>query len=913
MEKDKQLIDINFYGLYEKGGIHRLPLLHVDFEIEASYSYAKIGQTLTFKNTNPDNHEAVFYFPQSIKSSISEIQVFYGDLVATSSVMLKQVALTKFEHAKQEGQTAMVLTQQSRVDGVQRADCMRFDIANLKPDIEVKVKISIIQELTRSANRLQVKIPANIPALYVPLSIQSPSSLKQDILRRVKSWADLVNAINSNYPEIEAAALINESRTVSAEFSWSFNLKVYSAGTHYHAESLTHSNLEFVRAEKIDTKFTVYFYRLPTNGKPAEKDFIFSFADSLTDAAILNIAKWEDNSTTPYALSSCFEVEPQEKLTHSQFDDEFKAEYLFLLDRSGSMDGDPIKMAKEALVYALKSLPDDSYFNIISFGSNWSAMFTESVCNSDEVIDDTIRKISKIQADMGGTEIFPPIKFSFSSPQVQGRQKNIFLLTDGFVSNVNQIVGYIERNTVCHRVFCLGIGSGFSEALIEGSAKAGNGAYDSVAKSESIPDAVISLIEKSFGTCSLLRNLHLVGAQSEFISPTPDSTFYLFKHQRIEVNALIKSFDWTQDVSLRYEIFHPKSGKSEHHKIIITEDMVLRSSAIHKLAATKLSNQLSYLLLEAQSKLRTAKSNLEDLQEIGVANKVLNSTTGLLVVFEKNPEAPKDATQIQVPSIEKKKEIISENIYVKTLTGKTITITINLQETVDNLKMIIEDEEGIPASEQRLVWPKIGKSLQGDEILSDIGIEPGSILFLVLRLRGDGYTPDPPSIKILEQATNTLHQDIFKISYSMKWRELFDVLAQRFTLPVDRIVLKIGERMFGLEQFADKRISFRTELDSEGYQIVTLIDKAQTELGVGGLLKIIAKQSSRGCWQFDQSFADWLANLGLLEIEADAPQTDLWMTQRVAAILRKDFAAEEGKWKLVAKKADNWILKNSQA
>ena len=58
--------------------------------------------------------------------------------------------------------------------------------------------------------------------------------------------------------------------------------------------------------------------------------------------------------------------------------DHVKSEYIFILDRSGSMSGKRINKAKESLLIFLKSLPEDSYFNVFSFGNSYVSLFPES-------------------------------------------------------------------------------------------------------------------------------------------------------------------------------------------------------------------------------------------------------------------------------------------------------------------------------------------------------------------------------------------------------------------------------------------------------------------------------------------------------------------------------------------------------
>jgi uncharacterized protein YegL len=174
------------------------------------------------------------------------------------------------------------------------------------------------------------------------------------------------------------------------------------------------------------------------------------------------------------------------------------SELIFLIDQSGSMQGQAIRQAKEALNIILHSLPENSYFNIVSFGSTFktfSSDIFESVKYSQETLLSAKEYIRNMNADFGGTEIVPPLKSILKTKSPGGYKKLIFVLTDGQVANVDEIIETIQNNTnTFSRIFSIGLGAGACHHLVNSIARFGKGSSMYVSLKENLEEKILQQI-----------------------------------------------------------------------------------------------------------------------------------------------------------------------------------------------------------------------------------------------------------------------------------------------------------------------------------------------------------------------------------------------------------------------------------
>ncbi|VDL94005.1 unnamed protein product [Schistocephalus solidus] len=173
-----------------------------------------------------------------------------------------------------------------------------------------------------------------------------------------------------------------------------------------------------------------------------------------------------------------------------------RREIVFLIDRSGSMEGESIQQAKKALLIFLKSLPSACRFQIVGFGSIHAALFSEPLDYTEETLKRAIAYQEDLEADMGGTEVLPALEAVYAVPLTgAGWSRQIIFLTDGDVMNQTEVVSLVQKHSADSRLFAIGLGMGASTSLVKGVARAGGGKAVFVRNPESLATAVMDILK----------------------------------------------------------------------------------------------------------------------------------------------------------------------------------------------------------------------------------------------------------------------------------------------------------------------------------------------------------------------------------------------------------------------------------
>ncbi|XP_051883013.1 von Willebrand factor A domain-containing protein 5A-like isoform X2 [Pristis pectinata] len=538
-----------------------VPLKSISVQVEVKGFVADVSATLEYKNEESSPLEAIFTFPMDSDSAVYNFQAMVDGKTIVAEIKEREQAKDNYDDAISSGQEAFLL-----MEDFDSSDIFTCRVGNLPPECSATVSFSLVQELPLEADgALRFTLPAVLNPRYTPAGTQGP---------RIT----------------HASAPVDKP------------LYTLDLEAHFHSPhgiSRIQSNcqvtpVEFLSPDKTSAKLSL------VNGHAFDRDVeLLVYSENLHDpSAILEAGLTSAAAGTlmadPTVMVNLFPRFP-ENLPQGTV-----GEFVFLMDRSGSMGtsmshGNPrsrIQCAKDTLLLLLKSLPMGCYFNIYGFGSHFTSFFPKSVEYSQSSMQEALAKVKDIGADMGGTEILQPLSAIYSTPCVSGRPRQLFVFTDGEVSNTKEVVAEVQRNAHNHRCFSFGIGEGASTALIKGIAKAANGSHEFITGEDRMEPKVLRTLRYALrpsGTGLTLSWDLPPRVETTLLSQLPPR---LFDQQRTIVYAQLKGkIDPTLEsgVTLKYLLGEQQVQAVTRFSLKPVE---CRSSPIHHLAAKAILGRL---------------------------------------------------------------------------------------------------------------------------------------------------------------------------------------------------------------------------------------------------------------------------------------------------------------------------------
>ena len=363
--------------------------------------------------------------------TLSAQEVENGTRIISAIIQEKSAARLMFEMAKRTKQPAVMATLDEAAP-----DCFICQLGAIPLNHDVNCEFSYFMELSPVESAPARSDESSRPDKIRTLLLQIPMSYKTRYVTN-----------GSQQPELNERPIDLFHRSISIKAQ---NCQLISGKTTEGENRIVHHDTS------NEDKWTLDNRQLNATVEDIElyvqlKTDLFEHGEFIT-AFEYNPSKKEAVfavHVTPTPAVDCVDTEPGPK------------EYHLLVDRSGSMNGRSIARAKEALKMLLNQLPpDNTKFNIISFGSRYTRLWDRAREYNDDNLATALSHVDEMDANYGGTDILSPLKDVIG--HTARCPRDIILLTDGSVGNTREILEYVRTHKDYNRVWGVGIGDGCS-------------------------------------------------------------------------------------------------------------------------------------------------------------------------------------------------------------------------------------------------------------------------------------------------------------------------------------------------------------------------------------------------------------------------------------------------------------------
>jgi len=418
------------------------PLLSTNVSATISGVIASVEIEQVYQNSGEQPLDATYIFPMSTNAAVYSMQMILDGRIIDAEIKERAEAQQIFDDANAAGQTATLLDQQ-------RPNVFQMSLANIQPSNVLVVKMKYTELIEPEKGTYQFVFPTIVGPRF------------------------------TNGTEEWVFQSINDSLSV-ANTAFNVDLTI-NAGMEVTAECTSH-NTEFINDGE-----TARCSLATTPGK----DFIvdYSLDGNKIETGLLLYEGEEEN----FFLAMM--QPPKADIMY----DSPQREYVFIMDISGSMTGEPLEISKAMISNLLDDLNSDDRFNIVFFAGGSKVFSPNSLPVTPQNINSALTFIDNLDAG-GGTQLLAAMQTALGMQGTADYSRSFVILTDGLVTVEKEAYELIRQNLNDANFFSFGIGAwGINREIIEGIAYVGEGesfAVTDLANAQNIADTFREYIER---------------------------------------------------------------------------------------------------------------------------------------------------------------------------------------------------------------------------------------------------------------------------------------------------------------------------------------------------------------------------------------------------------------------------------
>lgn len=443
-----------------------LPLLKSGYEVDIDGNLATVTVEQVFLNPTNLPLNATYLFPMNRKAAVFAMRMEVGTEVVEAVIQRKEEALQTFETAKKEGKAASLLVQH-------RPNMFTQNIANLMPQLPIRITLKYVQQLPRIDNAYELVVPmvvgpryeGALPTTLAPdLGLTDVENSGQDDLppesTHTAKKTDRLSGWNVErlpaYPPViglDAPAHIDPRRV-------SFTMKLNSPTPISGLFSTTHK-LDIASAEFQATATFTAGHEIDN------RDLVIRYEIASESEVAAGVSSHFDDRGGFLSLL----IEPPKVVAEEAIT---PRELVFVLDTSGSMGGHPMEASKVFMKAALQNMRAGDHFRVLRFSNNTSQFAQGAVAATPGNIRKAQYFVEGLSAG-GGTEMNAAINTAFDLPPIAGTMRIVVFLTDGYIGADRQVIQTVAKRIGDARIYAFGVGNAINRFLLEGLAEEGRG------------------------------------------------------------------------------------------------------------------------------------------------------------------------------------------------------------------------------------------------------------------------------------------------------------------------------------------------------------------------------------------------------------------------------------------------------